>query len=93
MRNIQFDIELEAKQDTALWVIPSGVYKQMMTTSLTIANYTKELMASRFTDVMWLIEQVLWNSMDKRLAEFLLEEYSLRDTQELKITHEEIANH
>ena len=50
-------------------------------------------MAARFSDVMWLIEQVLWKSLDKRLATFLLEEAAIEDSNELKITHEIIANH
>ena len=56
-------------------------------------NYTNELMASRFSEVMWLIEQILWKSLDKRVAEFLLEEAAIEDTSRLKITHEAIANH
>lgn len=35
----------------------------------------------------------MWKSMDKRLAEFLLEETRLEDSSVLKITHEQIANH
>jgi len=42
---------------------------------------------------MWLMEQIMWRSFDKRLAAFLLEESALEDTRELKITHEKIANH
>ena len=54
---------------------------------------TIELMATRFSDVMWLIEQIMWKSLDKRVASFLLEETSIEETNELKITHETIANH
>ena len=42
---------------------------------------------------MWLMEQIMWKSFDKRLAEFLLEECSLEGTNILKITHETIAGH
>ena len=35
----------------------------------------------------------MWKSFDKRLAEFLLEECSLEETNTLKITHETIAGH
>ena len=50
-------------------------------------------MATRFSEVMWLMEQIMWKSFDKRLAEFLLEECSLEETNILKITHETIAGH
>ena len=42
---------------------------------------------------MWLVEQVMWKSFDKRLASFLLEEAALENSTLLKITHEKIANH
>ena len=93
MRSIQFEITIEAEKDTKLWVIPSEIYKSIMEESAPVANYTNELMASRFSDVMWLIEQIMWKSLDKRVAAFLLEESSIDDTNELKITHEIIANH
>ena len=51
------------------------------------------LLSARFSDVMWLIEQIMWKSLDKRVASFLLEETSIEGTNELKITHETIANH
>jgi CRP/FNR family transcriptional regulator len=50
-------------------------------------------MASRFSDVMWVMEQVLFTSFDKRLAAFLLEQSNIDGSEELSITHEEIANH
>lgn len=62
-------------------------------TSAAAANYTNEIMADRFSEVIWLMEQIMWKSMDKRIALFLLEETSIEDTNKLKITHENIANH
>lgn len=93
MHSIQFEVVIEAEKDTDLWIIPSEIYKKIMDESVALANYTNEVMASRFSDVMWLMEQVMWKSIDKRLAMFLLEESSIEETSELKITHEIIANH
>jgi CRP/FNR family transcriptional regulator len=42
---------------------------------------------------MWLMEQIMWKSFDKRLAAFLLEEQQLEGTAYLTITHEKIAGH
>ena len=50
-------------------------------------------MAARFSEVMWLLEQILWKRFDHRLAGFLLEESVLEGTDVLKITHETISNH
>lgn len=93
MRNIQFDITIEAEKDSEIWIIQPDVYKVLMEESAAIANYTNDIMSSRFSEVMWLIEQVMWKSFDRRLAGFLLEEAALEDTGTLAITHEKIANH
>lgn len=93
IRSIQFEVTIETEKDTDLWIIPSGVYQEIMKESAPLANYTNELMAARFSDVMWLIEQIMWKSMDKRVAAFLLEEASIEESSELKTTHEAIANH
>ena len=93
MRSIQFDVAIEAEKDTGLWIIPAEIYKSIMEESAPAVNYTNELMASRFSDVMWLMEQIMWKSFDKRLAAFLLEESSIEESTVLKITHETIANH
>lgn len=93
MRSIQFEVVIQAEKDTQLWIIPPDLYQDVMAQSAPVANYTNELMASRFSDVMWLMEQIMWKSLDKRLAEFLLEEASIEGTQQLKLTHETIANH
>jgi CRP/FNR family transcriptional regulator len=93
MSSIQFEIVIEAEKDTELLVIPVDTYRSIMAESAPVANYTNEVMATRFSEVMWLIEQILWKSLDKRLAAFLLEESVLEGTDTLKITHEVIANH
>lgn len=93
MNSIQFDLTIAAEKETSFWVIPPYYYKALVESSAVMANYVNELMATRFTDVMWLIEQIMWKSMDKRLAAFLLEESSLEGSAILKITHEAIANH
>ena len=93
MPDIQFDIVIESEKDTELWIIPACLYKELMQESLAVSNYSNQLMSAHFSDLMWLVEQIMWKSFDRRLAAFLLEESQLEDTDSLKITHEKIANH
>ena len=93
MPDVQFEVVIEAEKDADLWVIPSCLFKNMMDESAAVANYANQLISGRFSEVMWLMEQVMWKSFDKRLAGFLLEESRLENTKELRITHEKIANH
>lgn len=93
MNSLQFDITVEVEKDSEFWIIPAEVYKTLMESSLAVANYTNQIMASRFSEVMWLVEQMMWKSFDKRLAAFLLEESALDGSITLMITHEKIAYH
>ena len=93
MQNIQFEVTIEAEKDSEILVLPPHIYKSLMEESAPMANFSKQIMASHFSEVMWLIEQIMWKSFDKRLAAFLVEETLLENTDILKITHEKIANH
>ena len=93
LQNIQFDVTVEAEKDTCLWVVPVDAYRTLMEESAAVSNYTNDLMAGRFSEVMWLMEQLLWRSFDRRLADFLLQESALEGTNALAITHEKIAAH
>ena len=93
MNSIQFDIALCAEKDTDAVIIPSDIYRSIMEKSAPLVNYPNEVMARRFSDVMWLIDQIMWKSFDRRLADFLLNEDNIEASNTLKITHEEIGNH
>ena len=93
LNSVQFEIIIEAEKDAEFWVIPPMVFKKLMDESAPMANYVNSIMGSRLSEVMWLMEQIMWKSLDKRLATFLLEETSIEGTNELKLTHENIANH
>lgn len=93
LQSIQFDIQIQVEKDAAFWVIPPDVYKTLMEQSAAVANFTNQVMSTRFSEVMWLMEQVMWKSFDKRLADFLLQESVLEGTTHLELTHEKIANH
>lgn len=93
LQSIQFDIQIQVEKDATFWVIPPDVYKALMEQSAAVANFTNEVMSTRFSEVMWLMEQVMWKSFDKRLADFLLQESVLEGSTHLELTHEKIANH
>lgn len=93
LNSIQFDIMIEALEDTKVYVIPADVYKRLMERSAPVANYTNELMASRFSDVMWIMDQILSKKLDGRLAALLIEEEDLAGGDTLSATHEQLANH
>ena len=93
MPNMMFDVFIEAEKDTEMWVIPACLYQNLMDESLPLSTYSRDLITNHFSEVMWLMEQIMWKSFDKRLAGFLIEEARIEETDSLKITHEKIASH
>ena len=92
MPDLQFNVMIEAEKDTHFWSIPACMFKNLVDESLAVSNYSRNLISSNFSDLMWLMEQIMWKSLDRRLAAFLLEESALEDSPLLKITHEKIAS-
>lgn len=91
IRSIQFEVFVEAEQDAEFFHIPAPVYQALMQESAAVANYTNELLAARFSEVMWVMDQILSQKLDARLAAFLMEQSRLLNTQSLPLTHEGIA--
>ena len=93
MPDLQLNVMIEAEKDSELWSIPACLFKNLTDESLAVSNFSRNLISSNFSELMWLMEQIMWKSFDKRLAGFLLEEASIEEDSNLKITHEKIANH
>ena len=93
MPDMQFNVMIEAEKDTQFWSIPACLFKNLADESLAVSNYARNLLSSNFSELMWLMEQIMFKSLDKRLAGFLLEEAQLEGSDTLYITHEKIASH
>ena len=91
MKNITFDVMIEAEKDSEVLLLPTALYNKLNKHNMAVSDFTNQLLSSRFSDVMWVMEQVMFMSFDKRLAIFLLEQSALDDSDELKMTHEAIA--
>lgn len=93
LKNITFDIYLEAEKDSEVFLIPSDIYLELSHKNIEVQKFTNKITLMRFSDVMWIMEQVLFMSFDKRLAMFLLEQSQIENSDTVKMTHEDIAKH
>ena len=93
MPDLQFNVMIEAEKDSTFWSIPACLFKNLVDESLAVSSYARNLLSSNFSELMWLMEQIMFKSFDKRLAAFLLEECAIDGQNTLKITHEKIASH
>lgn len=91
--DLQMNVMIEAEKDTQFWSIPACLFKNLTEESLPVSNFARNLISGNLSELMWLMEQILWKRFDRRLAEFLLEEARLEGSFTLRITHERIAAH
>lgn len=93
LKNVHFNITVETERKSVVYVIPTNIFSKLSQSNTAIAEFAYEHMAQKLSDVMWIIEQTMFASFDKRLANFLLKQAALDQTKKLSITHEAIANH
>lgn len=85
---VTFDVFIDAEEDTDLWQINTGWFQQLTEENVYAENFMYKVALDRFSDVMWVMEQVIFMSMDKRLAIFLMDHGPV-----IRMTHDEIARH
>lgn len=88
-----FDVFFDAEEDTSMLIIDASFYAGLMEQNIYVEAFTYHQTVERFSEVMWVMEQVLFMSFDKRLAVFLLDEVARTNSTTLSMTHDEIAHH
>jgi len=90
---ITFDIFVDAETDVELLVVSSPTYAALIDANPYVEAYTYRQTAERFSDVMWVMQQVLFVSFDRRLATFLVDEYARSGDARITLTHDQMARH
>ncbi len=90
---VTFDVFVDCEENSECYVVDGSAYSEVSRHNPEIRIFTLETALNRFSDVMWVMQQVLFMSMDKRLAIFLLDESSRLGTDTIKLTHEQIAKY
>lgn len=90
---ITFDTHMTAERDSAVLTIGSSVFSKLAEQNIYVRCFMYELLTSRFSSVMWTMQQILFKGFDRRLASFLVSEYERTGLKQIKMTHEQIAQH
>ncbi len=87
-KNIQFNINIDALENTEAIVLPSEYLQRLSQNNMSLNQYILDLTQSRFSEVMWIMQDIVFTSFDKRLIKYL-ESFN---EKVIKVTHESIAN-
>lgn len=90
---LTFDVFVDAEENSECYLVPGCAYAAASNHSADIKIYTLETAVSRFSDVMWVMQQILFMSIDKRLAIFLCDESARIGSDVVSLTHEQIAKY
>lgn len=90
---ITFDVGVDAEEDSECYIINPSAFKKISEENPDIKIFMLETTVSRFSDVMWVMQQILFMSMDKRLAIFLWDESARISDDTICLTHEQIAKY
>ena len=90
---ITFDTQICAQRETEVLIIPASIVAALGERNLSVRCFLYELATQRFSDVMWAMQQILFKSLDRRLATFLLAEAERTGSSTIRMTHEQIAQH
>ena len=93
LQTVTFDVFVDAEEDCECYVVDGGAYSSVAENNPNIKIFTLETAISRFSDVMWVMQQILFMSIDKRLAIFLIDESTRIGSDRIELTHEQIAKY
>jgi len=88
---ITFEVFIDAQTDVDALLIPSPCLNFLMEKNPRVDAFVYHQIAERFSDVMWVMQQILFVSFDKRLASYLLRAATEQGTMTLSTTHEAVA--
>lgn len=93
LNSIHIDVNIDADEDTEVIRINTGVFEKLVKTNVWVENISYKNAVERFGDIMWAFEQILFMKFDTRLAIFLLDEMAKTSSNELNLTHDQIAKY
>ena len=91
-QNLSYDINLQAEENSSLLIIDGNFFKEASDKNLSIQKFMLEITQSKLSEIMWVLEQVVFFNLEYRLSDYLINQYYLKNSLQIHITHEAIAN-
>ena len=88
---VTFEVFVDTEEDSECCVISGPAFAAVSERNPDVRIFALETAVSRFSDVMWVMQQILFMGADRRVAIFLWEETADKGQSALRMTHGEIA--
>lgn len=93
LKSITFDVFITAEEDTQCHVIGGCAFADICERVPSAKIFALESAVNSFSEVMWVFQQLMFMSLEKRLAVFLLDEIAKSNSDTINLTHEQIARY
>ena len=93
LQTVTFDVFITAEENSECCIISGPAFASVAESNPHAKIFALEMAVSRFSDVMWVMQQILFMSVDRRLAIFLWDESARIGSDLIPLTHEQIAKY
>lgn len=93
LKAVTFDVFVDAETECDCIIVSGNALASVTSKNVYAENFALNIAVERFSEVMWLMQQILFMSFDRRLAIFLYDEITRSGSMTVNMTHEQIAKH
>lgn len=93
LNSTSVDVMVDIEENSEVFIISPQCIMGIIERNTRVESFLLRSALNKLTEIIWGLQQILFMSMDKRLATFLLEESISLNAEEIKLTHEQIAKY
>ena len=93
LKNITFDVHIDAEKASEVILVSAPAFQELCLHNVYAENFSYKMTTEKFSEVMWAMEQILFMSLDKRLAVLLLDEIAKNKSDTVILTHDKLAKY
>lgn len=90
--NMDIEMNIEIEKDTEFIITSPKVLESLRKENSVVDRFILDIVSQRFSEVMWVMEKVVFSPMLNRVSECLADHYALSESPMLAITHSDLAN-
>lgn len=91
--SITFDVFIDAEEDSEVLIVNSKTVNEIANENIYAICFMLKQATERFSEVMWVMQQILFFKADRRVAIFLIDEMNKTKSASLNLTHDKIAKY
>lgn len=93
LQSLEFESQITAEVNSDISILPAPILSRLMNANRDVERLVYKQAVGQYSSVLHTMQQIIFLSLEKRLATFLLEESQRRKAPSFSATHEQIARY